>query len=420
MPSNKLLSVLLFFPAALHSQVLPPLSAAPSAIAADSDATKVTLSGYGFAPGLVVQWNGQPRATEFLDASTLRVTLTADDLAVPTLGALAVWDPALQAPISDSAIILVYLAVWNNDLIYDSLRARIYIAVSKQEVSRGASIAILNPATARIEGYFPVDAEPEKLAISADGRYLYAGLGNLIRRIDLLTWTADLDIPLGNDTLFGVRHVLTMVVLPQTNTSLAVSFRVPGLSPQYVGTAVFDGAKPRAKAAPGHPGPEYLIGGPDDSTLYAADGSGTFYTLKLDSSGVVVAQAVPYLCGLDGDPVLAGGLIYTGWGSAIDPAGPSLVNTFGAAGLIRPVPDQSAVLILGNDRPPGYGGAPYLSFVDTISGSRFWSLLLPGAHLDRNRGPLIHWGANGIAFRDNIDFSPANRVYVFRVNLTIN
>src|SRR5262249_14413032 len=209
------------------------------------------------------------------------------------------------------------------DLLYDSLRNRIYVAVSKQQLARGPSIAVLNPETARIERWYPVDADPEKLALSADGRYLYAALGNFVRRIDLLTWTADLDIPLATDQFFGERHVYTMTVLPQTNTSLAVSFRIPGLSPPYVGTAIFDGARMRSKLTPGHDGPANLIGGPNDAILYASDGVGTFYVLKLDASGVAVAQSLPLLCGADGDPVLSNGLIYTGWGAAIDPAGPS-------------------------------------------------------------------------------------------------
>jgi hypothetical protein len=417
--SNRLLCAALLCAGLRAQLLLPPLVATPSTIAADSDATKVTITGYGFTDNLTVLWNGQPRQTQFIGPGILQVTLTSDDLALPSVGTLAVWDLARQTPVSDIVSILVYLSIQNNDIVYDSLRNRIYVAVSKQQVPRGPSIAVLNPDTARIESWFPVDAEPEKLAISADARYLYAALGNLVRRIDLVTWTADLDIPLGSDQFFGARHVLTMVTLPQTSTSLAVSFRIPNLSPSYVGTAVFDGAKMRSNLTPGHDGPANLIGGLSDSALYAADGEGTFYTLKLDASGVTVANRNPYLCGLDGDPVLSGGLIYTGWGAAIDPAGPSLVTTFGAAGVIRPIPELQEVLILGSTSPPGYVGFNQLSLnlIDAISGIRIWSLPLP-AHFDRNHGPLLRWGVNGVAFRDYYDFSASPHLYLFKVNLT--
>jgi hypothetical protein len=399
--------------------VLPPVSATPATIPADSDATKVTITGYGFTPGFIVNWNGQPRLTQYLGPGALQVTLTTDDLALPSVGTLAVWDPVQQLPVSDVATILVYLPIQNNDIVYDALRNRIYVAVSKLQPVRGPSIAVLNPETARVESWYPVEADPEKLAVSSNGRYLYAALGNLIRRIDLATWTANLDIPLGNDQYFGARHVYTMTALPQTETSLAVSFRIPGLSPPYVGTAVFDGAVMRPKMTPGHDGPAYLIGGTSDTTLYAADEEGGFYVLKLDASGIAVAQMIVHLCGGDGDSILSNGLIYTGWGAAIDPAGPSLVAAFGAAGPIRPVPDQHSVLILGGDSPPGYVGfrGPNLNLIDVTSGARIWSLPLP-AHFDRNHGPLIRWGTNGIAFRDYFDFSPAARVYLFRVNFS--
>jgi hypothetical protein len=54
--------------------------------------------------------------------------------------------------------------------------------------------------------------------------------------------------------------------------NFAISFRVHRLSRPYVGTAVFDGSQMCPQRTRGHDGPEYLIGGLDDDTLYDADG----------------------------------------------------------------------------------------------------------------------------------------------------
>ena len=52
----------------------------------------VEISGSNFVPGVTAKWNGQARVTEFVNPYRLRVTLTTDNLAAPTLGTLAVWD----------------------------------------------------------------------------------------------------------------------------------------------------------------------------------------------------------------------------------------------------------------------------------------------------------------------------------------
>jgi hypothetical protein len=51
--------------------------------------------------------------------------------------------------------------------------------------------------------------------------------------------------------------------------------------------------------------------------------------------------------GGDGDSVYTEGVVYSGWGSSVNPAGPSVIQTWSSAGLIVPLPDLGKVLILG-------------------------------------------------------------------------
>src|SRR5262249_41396611 len=194
---------------------------------------------------MIVLWNGDPRETELLDSSTLRVTLTSKDLEKPSLAFLSVWDGATSSQVSDNASLLVHFPVWNNDLIFDPQRKRLYIAVSGKQVPEGRSIAVLDPETANIELYLPLESEPEALALSGDYRYLYVAPDHFVRRTDLNAWTPHLDIALGTNPLWGANHVRSMTALPGRNTSIAVSFGRPGVSPAYGGTAVFDGAQSR-------------------------------------------------------------------------------------------------------------------------------------------------------------------------------
>jgi uncharacterized protein (TIGR03437 family) len=391
----------------------------PSRIAADSDATPVIVNGYGFTSGMVVQWNNQPRPTQFLDDTRLQVTLSGNDLESPSLGAIAVWDASQTHQITQTAPFLVYVPLLNNDLIYDSLRDKIYISVDKTQVPQGPSIAVLNPETGRIERWYSLDIEPTVLTLSNDGRYLYVALGNIVRRIDLTSWMPDLDITLGQDPGYGAREVYSMVTLPNTNTSLAVSFYKTGLSPPNLGTGVFDGAQIRPKVTSSDNGPSYLFGGPNDGTLYGGDGA-DFYILALDSSGVTVQQTVDGLLEGEGDSVYAGGLLYDGFGAAVDPSIPSVVMTWDNSGLIAPLLDLQKVLILGGDPPPGYStisSEPVLSLSDGVTGRRVWSLPLP-LNLASNHGPMLRWGTSGVALRESQVYGgPAPAIFLFRLNL---
>jgi hypothetical protein len=325
------------------------------------------------------------------------------------LGSIAVWDASQTHRITQSASLLVYVPLLNNALIYDSTRDKIYVGVAKGQHPQGSSIVVLNPETGRVERLYPLDIEPTKLTVSGDGQYLYVALGNTVRRINLNSWVADLNIPLGQDLMFGLsREVYSMVTLPGVNNSLAVSFYGTGVSPPYLGTAVFDGAQMRPTVTPGHDGPSHLLGGPEAGTLYGADEAGNFYMLRLDSAGVTLASSVGHLGG-DGDSVYAGGLIYNSWGAVVDPSIPSVIRAFDSAGPIVPLPDLQEVLILGDGPAPGYS---VLSLYNDGSGQRLWSLPLP-VH-----GPLVHCGKNCIALREPQSYNgPAPGIHLFRVNL---
>jgi hypothetical protein len=54
----------------------------------------LTVSGYGFVADAVVQWNGSPRATNFVSGSSLRATITATDIAAAGTALITVLNPA--------------------------------------------------------------------------------------------------------------------------------------------------------------------------------------------------------------------------------------------------------------------------------------------------------------------------------------
>jgi len=414
LPSSKFLLLSLFTTAAAHAQLLPPVNVYPSRIAANSNPATVAVYGSGFTSGVIVEWNLQPRPTTFVSATELQVKLSVSDLALPSFSRLSVWDATGSTQLTSDATVLVYIALLNNALVYDSTRDLIYIAVSAQQTPQGQSIAILNPETAVIESFYPLDSEPLRLGVSGDGQYLYVAMSNEIRRINLATWTPELDIPLNLE-------VLSMTVLAGQPESIAVSLN-SGADPDYGGTVVFDGVEQRPGKIGPFEGPNYLAGGPNAGTIYGYDGSAVLYTLSLNASGVTVANTVAIASGFV-IPVYAGGLLYMR-DAAIDPAAPSVVQTFGIGGIVGPFPVLNQVFVMEiGDVLSTVDVGNVLALVDVTTGARIWTEPIPALPSNSNgimNDPILTWGANGVAFRDgNGDYSTLNApaIQLFRVNV---
>src|SRR5688572_1666521 len=62
------------------------------------------------------------------------------------------------------------------DLIYDRFRHRVYASVPSSGGRLGNSIMAIDPVTGEIGPPIFVGSEPGRLALSADGRYLYVAL----------------------------------------------------------------------------------------------------------------------------------------------------------------------------------------------------------------------------------------------------
>lgn len=68
-----------------------PLS--PSSTAPAGPAFTLTVSGTGFAPGAVLNWNGSPRTTTVISGSSLQASITAPDIAKPNTASITITNP---------------------------------------------------------------------------------------------------------------------------------------------------------------------------------------------------------------------------------------------------------------------------------------------------------------------------------------
>jgi hypothetical protein len=397
-----------------------PLIVEPPWLPADSGASQVTLTSDGFASGSQVLWNGFPRETRFLNSYQLQVTLTAEDTARPSLSFLSVVDPARGEAVRAPSPFWVYVPLWNNHFVWDAVRNRLWVAVPERAGPKGRSVALLEPETGVVEGYFPTGAEPQQLALSGDSQYLYVSSPGRIYRFNTRTLTIDLDFPIPQPEFGSLpAETLSMQVVPGQPESMVVSLRVPGVSPAYRGSILFRGPAPASRRLPERDGPASLLGWRDANTLYGTDDSGNFYEVVVDASGLSIIKTVPGMFGIQPDCTVESGLLYCRSGVVVDPTKPSYVRSYPANGFVAVLPAADRIVFLNRGRQ-AFGGGPILSpfqVLRTTTGESVanWIVPLPGSN---DLGPLTRWGVDGLAYRDagfNRINQPTDRLYVFRI-----
>ncbi len=141
-----------------------------------------------------------------------------------------------------------------NDMIYDPVSHKIYASVPSSAGVNGNTITVIDPWTGNVGPAVPVGSEPNKLALSDDGQYLYVGLDGAaaVRRVHVPTLTPGLQFVLGSNLSGTPFFVEDMEVLPGEPQAVAVSRRYEGISPQHAGVGVYDNGVMRPNTTPVH------------------------------------------------------------------------------------------------------------------------------------------------------------------------
>src|SRR5262249_40994196 len=143
-----------------------------------------------------------------------------------------------------------------NDMVYDPYSRLIYASVPSAAGMNGNSIALIDPVTANVGPYIFIGSEPNKLALSDDGKYLYVGLDGVagVRRLNLATRAPDPIFQLGSDPFFGLYYPEDMEVRPGRPDEVAVSLKRLGFSPRHGGVALYVNGVKRPNMTQDHTG----------------------------------------------------------------------------------------------------------------------------------------------------------------------
>lgn len=293
-----------------------------------------------------------------------------------------------------------------NDLVYSPLTGKVYASVPSGGGLVGNSVAAIDPATGLVGPVIWVGSEPNRLAVSDDGRFLYVGLdgAGAIRRVDLAAQRAELEFSLGNSRYDGPQYAADLQVPPGQPRSVAVSRTWDGIGVTGEGIAVYDDGVPRARTTPPGTWPAFLAFSASATRLYRSINSSgdNFGRLHVDDSGVTAldtASITPL-----GDIRFDHGLIYGAGGGVLDPESEQLVGTFalpfGFGSAAGPAIGQGQVFFLTQRIPSTPDSSWNLQAFDQNTYLPLWTLPIPSAagHV----GSLIAWGqepgASGVAF----------------------
>ena len=278
----------------------------PGSAVAGSAAFTMTLTGTNFVPASVVQFNGSTRTTTFVSSTQLQAAITAADVASVGMAHVSVQNPQANGGISADSMFLVgstggtgFAVAFVNQqaqrLSYDPLRQVIYAAVPPGATTNANTISVLNLNSLAITASQPAGANPNALAVSDDGQFLYAGVHGSVQRFTLPALTPDISYGLGVDPFGNPIDASDIQVAPGAPHTTAVTHGVSGFGGSLIGPlTIFDDGTPRPVVPVGQVFCDSLQWGADATTLFCSSTQGfsDLFEMAVDANGVSIKQHV--------------------------------------------------------------------------------------------------------------------------------
>lgn len=328
-------------------------------------------------------------------AIALFLTLTAAVFAVESSSkSLTLFSTPAEAaaPVFVDQSFVRKLDVQANDLVVDPATQTIYATLPSTNGSNGNSIAPIDPNSGTLGTPVFIGSEPNKMAISDNGQFIYVGLtgGFAVRRFDVATQTAGPQFSLGVDFLNGPIQAGEIAVQTGNPHTVAV------YRPTVGGIAIFDDGVQRTSTAGAPFNASIAFSTTDLARLYAL-GANSLSRLNVTLNGI--SSVTPQTITGSGAAKLSGGKLYTSSGHAIDPETGSLLGTFtGANSTTAFVPDSNVKRVYFLSGPFSSGGVPTVTLrvYDQETFLPIATLDIP--NVSGTPTEMVRWGTNGLAF----------------------
>jgi hypothetical protein len=398
---------------------LTSLSITVGPIATD---TKLTIYGTGFASASTVSYNGQALATTYSNSGSLTATIPASQLVFPGTGNVTVTTPAPGGGTSNALVYTAYVPIVNNSMVYNPTNGLLYVSVpSSAGPAYGNSVVSVDPQTGAIGTPVRVGAEPNKLAITDDGKFLWVALDGAaaVRKVDLTTGTAGLQFGYGgNGGIYQAPGAVTaLLALPGSDNSVVVSTN--GNYTTAIG--IYDNGLFRGTPSTTYNYSSYqaLQADGSRSEIYAASGS-TYMVYTYSAGGLTqktTASNGTYTNYSPADLQITGSRAYTDVGKVYDSESGALLGTFYQSGTIVAGGPTTADTTLGKafvlDSATQYGSINQIQIFNLSDFNPTSSSVIPitVAQTSSSLSTMVRWGTNGLAFRSS------NGIYSIHSNL---
>jgi hypothetical protein len=355
----------------------------------------IVLPALPFAPTNLVRWGADGLAwrDDGGQVYIMRSTLVNPNATVPA-PTPAVSPTPVPSP-TPPATFVRSLDIPAGDVVSSSFTNQLHIGVTGAAgPAIGNSIVGIDPITAQVTNAAFIGSEPGRLALSDDGKTLYArlnGAGDAVRRFNVETNTA-------GQQFIGPPSQSDMRVMPGSPQTIAFASGSGGVS-------VWDNGVKRGNSSNGSVYGIYSIDFMDASTIYGYSSSSELVKFLVTPSGINPANiANNIIPGYQAQVTASDGLLYFSSGRVFDPALGRLTGTFSQANGVAAV-DQPAnrIYFYENGRLSAYDLSTFL---------KVGSVTIPILEYTATR--MVRWGRNGLAIRTVGDYSNPNagRIYL--------
>jgi uncharacterized repeat protein (TIGR01451 family) len=300
-------------------------SISPTVVQAGSGDFLLDVTGSGFTAASTIKMNGVAQYTSYVSPTLLVAKESTSTIADYGWVAVTVSNPSPGGGTSQVVPLTIYaqVNVPANDILFDPYTRQIYATVpSTSTMVTGNSIVTINPNTGTVGKPIAIGSEPDVMAETTDGNYLWVGLSgsNNLAQFNLLNQTLTATIPISSTQpgRTSSASATWLAAMPDSDTTLAMDitdysgnfgiFDVSGNTGAFRQnfSGIYEGVNPVFVNA---------------TELYAYDSQTTgaeFYRYSVDANGLTLIDGTK-LNDL-GAFVLADGIVYGSDGGIIDPS----------------------------------------------------------------------------------------------------
>jgi len=297
----------------------------PSFVLAGSGNFTLTVNGSEFTPQSKVRWDGAVLTTSYVNASQVTATVPNSRISAMGWAWISVSNPLPGGGTSTNLGLTVFreISLDMNHLLYDPFTRKIYATIPSTATQvTGNSIVAIDPTTGQMSSPINIGSEPNRVAESDDGVFLYAGIDGALslRRMNLITGTRSVlyELKTAQGTTSTARDI---AVMTKNHNTLAVDLG------SWDGIGLFDisgnTGTMRTNLTGPYTGSSLAFGSPSAVYSYDIDTSGAlFYRWNVTDSGLTQIDGTTLngMGGFNGGYKLKDGLVYGIAGGFANPA----------------------------------------------------------------------------------------------------